>query len=92
MRTRIVPGNRSIVAVGVVAGPPPSGRKMICTGMGVLCAAGSEPRRRSLEKTAPFLPGEAATAGTVHSVEAMEAGRGGLRYGSFVAAFETTVA
>jgi hypothetical protein len=52
---------------------------------------GSAPRKTSLEKTAPFWPGEAATAGIVQNIALLLLRSGGLRKGSFVEAFETTV-
>src|SRR5450756_1546781 len=92
-RTRVVPGR---IGVGTVTGGPPSrGRYVRSTWIWESGPPGSSPRnaprKTSLEKTAPFRPGAAATAGIVHSLALLPLRSGGLRKGSFVDAFEITV-
>src|SRR5512140_1577023 len=88
-RTRVTPGR--IWVVTVTGGPPSRGRYVTSTGMADSGTPGGAPRKTSLEKTAPFLPGEAATAGIVQNIALLLLRSGGLRKGSFVDAFEPTV-
>ena len=91
-RTRVAPGRSDVVTV--VEGPPPRGRNVRSTGTaasGAPGSAGGAPRKTSLEKTAPFRPTAAATAGTVQKEALALLGNAGLKKGSFVGAFATTV-
>src|SRR5271169_1698805 len=88
-RTWVVPGRIGVVTV--TGRPPSRGRYVRSTGMTESGTPGSAPRKTSLEKTAPFRPGAAATAGIVQDIALLLLRSGGLRKGSFVDAFEITV-
>src|ERR1017187_4334809 len=65
-RARVVPGRIGVVTV--TGRPPSRGRYGRSARMAESDTPGGAPRKTSLEKTAPFRPGAAATAGIVQDI------------------------